>query len=63
MITIRTYFDSMEANVVASFLKDRGIEVSLLDTNSSIIRGSIAIPVRLQVDDAQAEEADKLLKE
>ncbi|MEO6847738.1 MAG: DUF2007 domain-containing protein [Chthoniobacterales bacterium] len=62
MITIRTFTDSIEAGVVASFLKDNEIEAVLLDENSGGL-GGFNVPVRLQVDEDKAEEANKLLHE
>ncbi|CAN5698923.1 hypothetical protein BH09VER1_BH09VER1_04960 [soil metagenome] len=64
MTTVREFTEQVTASVVASFLEDNGIKVSLTDENAAAWSGlHNAIPIRLQVEDDQAEEANTLLEQ
>lgn len=62
MTTIREFVEQVQASVVVSFLEDNGIKATLVDENAAAWSGlHITIPIRLQVEDDQAEEAMALL--
>ncbi len=64
MITIREFVEQVRASVVVSFLEDNGIKTTLVDENAAAWSGlHITIPIRLQVEDDQAEEAMALLEQ
>ncbi|MGF1657174.1 MAG: putative signal transducing protein [Verrucomicrobiales bacterium] len=61
MITLRRYFQSVDAHLAKSFLRDKGILADLLDDNSSGLN-LFAIPIRLVVPTQVKAEAEALLK-
>lgn len=64
MTTIREFVEQVQASVVVSFLEDNGIKTTLVDENAAAWSGlHITIPIRLQVEDEQAEEAMALLEQ
>ena len=64
MTTIKTYASVIQADMDKSLLEAAGIEAFLADENSAAIGyGPIVEPLRLQVQDADAEKARNLLKE
>ena len=66
MVTIQTYNDTTEAGLAQSLLASRGIE-SFLQGESSVNLvvpgGSLLGGVRLQVDDADADEARRIVQD
>lgn len=64
MIEVLRTNDPVLISYVQAILKERGIESAVLDTNASIIDGSIgAIPRRIMVIDEDASQARALLLE
>ena len=53
--TIRTFTDPVKAGIVASFLRDKNIDVVLLDENGNL--SNVRYPVRLQVPETQVDKA------
>jgi hypothetical protein len=57
MVTVRTYFNLIQAHLEKSLLDDYEIFCDLWDENAHYIPAVFAIPVRLVVADGQAEAA------
>jgi hypothetical protein len=63
MQTIRTFTNQAEAALLSSFLKSHGFDAVLLDESSFQWNfAGLAIPIRLQVPEEQAESAIRLLE-
>ena len=63
MVTVRTYWSPAEAALAKSLLDNYEIPSALLDENASLYnRGAqFAVPIRLMVDEAEAERAVHIL--
>jgi hypothetical protein len=63
LVTIERYFDVTEAHIAAGFLESEGIHVHLPDVNhvSANWTLGVAVGVRVQVPESQAQEARLLL--
>ncbi len=62
MVTIREFSNQIEAGLIQSFLRDSEIEAILADENAQAwVRAPNLVPIRLQVPEAQAEQARALL--
>lgn len=62
MVTVRTYLDGAQAAIAKSLLDDYEIESELMDENAHMwCRAPWAVPIRLVVNEDQAERARKLL--
>ena len=63
MVTLRTYSSPAEAAMAKSLLDDHKIFCSLADENMNLYGGGpLAMPIRLMVDEDQAEEAARILE-
>ena len=63
MVTLRTYSNPAEAAMAKSLLDDHKIFCSLADENMNLYGGGpLAMPIRLMVDEDQAEEAARILE-
>ena len=63
MVTLRTYANATEAGLAKSILDEHNIFCSLADENANLYGGApLAMPVRLLVDEGQADEALRILK-
>jgi hypothetical protein len=61
MVTLRTYSNPAEAAMAKSRLDDHKIFCSLADENMNLYGGGpLAMPIRLMVDEDQAEEAARI---
>lgn len=63
MITIRTFHNSIDAGLAKSLLESRGIEVYLHGENVFAVEPILAFGLRLQVPEAQEQEALRILAE
>lgn len=64
MTTIREFTDPVLAGIVQSFLREHGIDASLLDEGASAwTAGRILVPVRLEVPSEQVAAAEHLLQQ
>ncbi|HEV3149285.1 MAG TPA: DUF2007 domain-containing protein [Chthoniobacterales bacterium] len=62
MVTLRTYWNGVEAALAKSVLDDHQIFCSLADENANLYGGGpLAMPIRLLVDKDQAEPALRIL--
>jgi len=62
MITIREFANQIEAGLVQSFLSDNEIDSILADENARAWVGAPnLVPIRLQLPEEQAEQAQALL--
>jgi hypothetical protein len=63
MVTVRTYWSLAEAALAKSVLDNYEIPAALLDENASLYSrgGQFAVPIRLVVDEAEAERAVHIL--
>lgn len=62
MVTVRTYLDGAQAAMAKSLLDDYAIDSELLDEDAHMwCRTPWAVPIRLVVDEDQAERARKFL--
>jgi hypothetical protein len=62
MVTVRTYWNGVEAVMAKSLLDDRKIFCSLADENVNLYGGGpFAMPIRLLVDEDQADLALRIL--
>src|SRR6266581_6176243 len=62
MVTVRTYWNGVEAAMAKSLLDDHKIFCSLADENVNLYGGApFAMPIRLLVDEDQAELALRIL--
>jgi hypothetical protein len=64
MVTVRTYWSPAQAALAKSLLDNYEIPCALLDENASVYSrgGQFAIPIRLAVDEGEADRAICLLK-
>jgi predicted negative regulator of RcsB-dependent stress response len=63
VITLRTYANATEAGLAKSILEEHNIFSSLADENANLYGGApLAMPVRLLVNETQADEALRILK-
>ena len=62
MRTVKSYSNLAEAGFASSLLEAAGIRTLLADEQSSLWSYGMAIPIRLQVDDADFEKAHEILK-
>jgi hypothetical protein len=65
MVTIRTYWNPVEAGLAKSVLDNYEIRCALLDEYSSVNSrgGQLVVPIRLVVDDDEAERAICILND
>lgn len=64
MTTIRELTDSAYAGLLVSFLRDNAIDATLADENASAWTAArLLVPIRLQVPDDQADQAQRLLSD
>jgi hypothetical protein len=63
MVTVRTYWSLAEAALAKSVLDNYETPAALLDENASLYSrgGQFAVPIRLVVDEAEAERAAHIL--
>ena len=62
MVTIREFANQIEAGLIQSFLSDNEIDSILADENARAWVGAPnLVPIRLQVPEEQAEQAEALL--
>jgi hypothetical protein len=60
MRTVKSYANLAEAGFASSLLEAGGIRTLLADEQSSLWSYGMAIPIRLQVDDADFEKAHQI---
>jgi hypothetical protein len=63
LVAVATYYNSFEAGIAKSRLDFEDIPCVLFDFNTSMEGASFLIPIRLMVDDEDAEEAARILAE
>lgn len=63
LVRVATYYPSFEAGLARSRLEADGIPSVLFDFNSSMEGASFLVPIRLMVDDEDADEAMRILAE
>lgn len=64
MRTILATNDPVRLSFLVAYLEDAGIDCLVLDSHAAVMEGSIgAIPRRLVVDEADAVQAMRLLRE
>src|SRR5438046_10621583 len=62
MVTLRAYANSVDAGIAKSILDEHGIFCTLADENANVYGGApFAMPVRLLVNEEQADEASRIL--
>lgn len=61
LVAVATYYNSFEAGIARSRLESDGIPSVLFDFNASMEGASFLVPIRLMVDDEDAEEAERIL--
>ncbi len=61
VITIRTFFNSVDAGLARSLLESRGIQVYLHGENAFAVEPVPAFGIRIQVPESQADEARGIL--
>jgi Putative prokaryotic signal transducing protein len=62
MVTLRTYFDPVDAGIAKTRLEAGGIECALADENvNSWMAAKFAVPVRLMVNQENVQEALTIL--
>lgn len=63
LVAVATYYNSFEAGIARSRLEADGIPSVLFDFNSSMEGASFLVPIRLMVDEDDAEDAARILAE
>lgn len=63
LVAAATFYNSFEAGIARSRLEADGIPCILFDFNSSMEGATFLVPIRLMVDDEDAEEAARILAE
>ena len=63
MVTIQTYLNSAEAGLAKSLLESRGLHPFLHGENSFNMEPLVALGIRLQMPDGEAEEARRILED
>ena len=63
LVAVAVYYNSFEAGIAKSRLEADGIPAVLFDFNASMEGASFLVPIRLMVDDEDAEEAARILAE
>src|SRR6516162_7976081 len=64
LITLRSYANAIDAGMAKSLLEDQQIVCSLADENAHAYGGApLAMPIRLLVEEAEAERAAHILDE
>lgn len=61
MKTIRTYVNAVEAEMVRQVLENEGVRASVMDENMGSMFHVAVGGVKLMVDDADVEKAEKIL--
>ena len=62
LVAVATFYNSFEAGIARSRLESDGIHSVLFDFNASMEGASFLVPIRLMVDDEDAEEAARILQ-
>lgn len=61
LVAVATFYNSFEAGIARSRLEADGIPAVLFDFNSSMEGASFLIPIRVMVDEEDADEAARIL--
>lgn len=63
LITIRTYMNSVEAEIDRQFLENNGVQAFIADDNMGSYLNVAVGGIRLMVNDADAEKASQILNQ